>query len=299
MAKKRKSAATSLDEVDRTMYASFCSAANSLSQLYTQAMNHQKLSFQAGERQGLGTISKPVVPPFVPICQFPYLDYNLHTPLLMYNKACCHGRYHAPLVLWSPPTSLAGSLCWERATQPYMQLHTPLCLCFYQCEEKLYQWIRRQQEEGSRVTTVDILNYIQNELDYCGEEPSMSPRVPVQHQYSQPVTNFMNSGFPISSGSSCPTTAVQGIRSEHCDQQSKNSVFSNALSSPVRQSLQHYHITRGGYCPNGGLPLGNGARNNEPTIINNQSRDSSALSLSSNDSAMDMHADSPAHEFIY
>jgi len=218
MAKKRKSAATSLDEVDRTMYASFCSAANSLSQLYTQAMNHQKLSFQAGERQGL---------------------------------------------------------------------------------EKLYQWIRRQQEEGSRVTTVDILNYVQNELDYCGEEPSMSPRVPVQHQYSQPVTNFMNSGFPISSGSSCPTTAVQGIRSEHCDQQSKNSVFSNALSSPVRQSLQHYHITRGGYCPNGGLPLGNGARNNEPTIINNQSRDSSSLSLSSNDSAMDMHADSPAHEFIY
>lgn len=127
----------------------------------------------------------------------------------------------------------------------------------------------------------------------------MSPRVQVQHQYSQPVTNFMNSGFPISSGSSCPTTAGQGIRSEHCDQQSKNSVFSNALSSPVRQSLQHYHITRGGYCPSGGLPLGNGTRNNEPTIINNQSRDSSALSLSSNDSAMDMHADSPAHEFIY
>lgn len=140
---------------------------------------------------------------------------------------------------------------------------------------------------------------VQNELDYCGEEPSMSPRVQVQHQYSQPVTNFMNSGFPISSGSSCPTTAGQGIRSEHCDQQSKNSVFSNALSSPVRQSLQHYHITRGGYCPSGGLPLGNGTRNNEPTIINNQSRDSSALSLSSNDSAMDMHADSPAHEFIY
>lgn len=53
MAKKRKSIATSMDEVDRTMYASFCSAANSLSQLYTQAMNHQKFSFQAGERHGL------------------------------------------------------------------------------------------------------------------------------------------------------------------------------------------------------------------------------------------------------
>lgn len=53
MAKKRKSDATRLDEVDRTMYTSFCSAANSLSQLYTQAMNHQRLSFQAGERNAL------------------------------------------------------------------------------------------------------------------------------------------------------------------------------------------------------------------------------------------------------
>jgi len=53
MAKKRKSIATTLDEVDRTMYASFCSAANSLSQLHMQALNHQKLSFQAGQRHGL------------------------------------------------------------------------------------------------------------------------------------------------------------------------------------------------------------------------------------------------------
>ncbi|KAH7565945.1 hypothetical protein JRO89_XS08G0043400 [Xanthoceras sorbifolium] len=53
MAKKRKSDATRLDEVDRTMYTTFCSAANSLSQLYTQAMNHQRLSFQAGERHAM------------------------------------------------------------------------------------------------------------------------------------------------------------------------------------------------------------------------------------------------------
>lgn len=53
MAKKRKSDATRLDEVDRTMYTTFCSAANSLSQLYTQAMNHQRLCFQAGERHAL------------------------------------------------------------------------------------------------------------------------------------------------------------------------------------------------------------------------------------------------------
>ncbi|RVW55047.1 hypothetical protein CK203_067034 [Vitis vinifera] len=57
MAKKRKSDATRLDEVDRTMYTSFCSAANSLSQLYTQAMNQQRLSFQAGERHALGFLS--------------------------------------------------------------------------------------------------------------------------------------------------------------------------------------------------------------------------------------------------
>ncbi|KAL5730333.1 hypothetical protein ACHQM5_003167 [Ranunculus cassubicifolius] len=53
MAKKRKSVATHLDEVDRTMYTTFCTAANSISQLYTQAMNQQNLAFQAGERHAL------------------------------------------------------------------------------------------------------------------------------------------------------------------------------------------------------------------------------------------------------
>lgn len=146
--------------------------------------------------------------------------------------------------------------------------------------------------------TEPVLISVQNELDYCGEEPPMSPRAPVQQQqHSQPAMHVTNPSFPVSSGSSLLTTSGQGIRSEHCDHQSKNSVFSNALSSPLRQSLQHYHITRGGFSPNSGLPMGNGARNNEPTFPHNQSRDSSALS--SNDSAMDMHADSPAHESIY
>ncbi|KAK8476112.1 hypothetical protein V6N13_054292 [Hibiscus sabdariffa] len=215
MGKKRKSIATSLDEVDRTMYASFCSAANSLSQLYTQAMNQQKLSFQAGKRHGL---------------------------------------------------------------------------------EKLYQWFSRQQEGGLRVTTMDILNYLQNELDYCGEEPSMSPRAPSQQQQPQPTMPFMNPGFMVSSGSSCQA-AVQGTRPDHCDQQPKNSVFSNALSSPVRRSLQHYHISQEGYCPNGGLPSGNGVRNNESNFLQHQTRDPNPPS--SNDTSMDMHADSPSHESTY
>ncbi|XP_061357119.1 uncharacterized protein LOC133301501 [Gastrolobium bilobum] len=207
MAKKRKSIATSLDEVDRTMYASFCTAANSLSQLYTHAMNHQKLSFHAGERHAL---------------------------------------------------------------------------------EKLYQWIWREQEGGSRVATIDVLNYIQNELDYCGEEPSMSPRAPPQHQQSQPVMPVTSSGIPVTSGSSGQTIAGQGLRSEHYETQPKNSVFSNALSSPVRRSLQHYQIGEGGYYTSG-LSMGNGNRNAEPGFLHQQSRDSTAVS--SNDSAMDMHAD--------
>ncbi|KAK6150545.1 hypothetical protein DH2020_015477 [Rehmannia glutinosa] len=53
MAKKRKSDATRLDEVDRGMYTAFCSAANNLSQLYSQAMHQQRLSFQAGERHAM------------------------------------------------------------------------------------------------------------------------------------------------------------------------------------------------------------------------------------------------------
>ncbi|WJX71222.1 hypothetical protein P8452_55237 [Trifolium repens] len=191
MAKKRKSTATSLDEVDRTMYDSFRTTANSISQLYTHAMNHQKLSFHAGERNAL---------------------------------------------------------------------------------EKLYQWIWKQEEGGSRVATVNVVNYIQNELDYCGEEPSMSPRAPPQNQQPQPM--MPATSFPVSSGSSGQTIAGQGLRSDYSENQPKNSVFSNALSSPVRQNLQLYQIGEGG----------------NPSFLHNQSRDSNAVS-SNNDSAMDMHAD--------
>lgn len=59
MGKKRKSVATSLDEVDRSMYSTFCNGANAISQLYSQAMNHQKLSFQSGERHALVCIDIP------------------------------------------------------------------------------------------------------------------------------------------------------------------------------------------------------------------------------------------------
>ncbi|KAJ0041198.1 hypothetical protein Pint_27031 [Pistacia integerrima] len=199
MAKKRKSDATRLDEVDRTMYTTFCSAANSLSQLYSQAMNHQRLSFQAGERHAL---------------------------------------------------------------------------------EKLYQWILRQQEEGSRVTTVDIAAYLQNELEYGAEEPPMSPRLPIQHQH-----------VPIASIPCEPPAAGPGVRSGQPDHQAKNSVFSNTLSSPVNCSLQHYHMTQGGYQ----MSSGNGPRNSDTNSGRNQNKDANSPSSES----MDMHAESPGREFPY
>ncbi|XP_015073675.1 uncharacterized protein LOC107017903 [Solanum pennellii] len=211
MAKKRKSLASSIDEVDRTMYSTFSSAANSLSQLYSQALNQQKLSFQAGERHGL---------------------------------------------------------------------------------EKMYQWILRQQEGGSRVTTADMMNYLQSELDYSGEDHSMSPRPP-QNQHSQPML-FPNSGFPVSSGSIGVAAPGHDVRLDH-DPQSKNYVFSNALSSPVRQSLQNYQVAQGGYFSNNVQPS-IGPRNNE-TNLHHQNRDSN--SYNSADAAMDMHSDSPGHDFTY
>ncbi|PIN07260.1 hypothetical protein CDL12_14233 [Handroanthus impetiginosus] len=206
MAKKRKSDATRLDEVDRGMYTTFCSAANSLSQLYTQSMHQQRISFQAGERHSL---------------------------------------------------------------------------------EKLYSWISRQHEDGARVMTGDIIAYIQNELDYGTEDPPPSPRLPQQqHQQPQNLMQLPHTGLPVSSNAFA--IIGQGLRSGNSDQ-TKNSVFSNALSSPVRRSLQHYHISHGGYSAN------NASRSNENST--NQTRDTNPLS--SNDTSMDMHADSPGHDSPY
>ncbi|KAJ8465537.1 hypothetical protein OPV22_028089 [Ensete ventricosum] len=205
MARKRKSEATGLDEADRTLYSTFCAAANSLSQLYTQAMNQQKLSFQAGERHAL---------------------------------------------------------------------------------EKVYQWIMRKHEEGSRITVADIVTHIQSEMDFTGEDALITPRSPFQ----QTTMHITNSGVQPPSGLFGQPTVGLAPRSGHADQ-AKNSVFSNALSSPVRRNLQPYQLAQGsGFFPNADLQTGNaGARNQD----SNPNRE--ANSLSSNDSSMD-NAESPPHE---
>lgn len=122
---------------------------------------------------------------------------------------------------------------------------------------------------------------MQNEIDYGGEDASASPRFQFPHQHSQSTMHSTNTSNQPPSGFSAQPTAGSAFRSSHSDQ-SKNSVFSNALSSPVRRSLQTYHLAQGGgsYYANGG------GRSNE---LNRESN-----SPSPNDS--DMHSDSPPHE---
>ncbi|CAH2043461.1 unnamed protein product [Thlaspi arvense] len=152
MVKKRKSEASRLDEVDRTMYGAFRGAANSLSQLYTHAMNHQRVSFLAGERRGL---------------------------------------------------------------------------------EKLYQWIVRQQEEGTRVSTEDITTYLQNELECEPDETSIP--IPMQefhqHQFAPPNVNTSAAHVPSSH-----------IAQHYEYNQEKVLIPPNGLSSPVRRTLQEFNL---------------------------------------------------------
>jgi len=100
----------------------------------------------------------------------------------------------------------------------------------------------------------------------------MSPRIPQQHQQSQPLMHatVTGSGFPVTTEFPGQTLMGQGLRSEHSDNQSKNSVFSNALSNPVRQ-------------------VGEVGNYTEDNFLQQQSRDSASFSF--NDAAMDMHSD--------
>lgn len=79
----------------------------------------------------------------------------------------------------------------------------------------------------------------QNELDYGGEDPSMSPRLP-----SQPAMHLAGLTFPAAAAG-----GQLGPRGGQLDQAKNSAVFSNALSSPVRRSLQPYHLAQsGGFC---------------------------------------------------
>ncbi|MED6132642.1 hypothetical protein PIB30_020978 [Stylosanthes scabra] len=139
------------------------------------------------------------------------------------------------------------------------------CLCDHQADDSLHDHLA------------------ENEIDYYGEEPSMSPRAPPQqYQPPQPVMHVPNSSF------SAQTMSRQGLRPEHCDNQSKDSVFSNESSSPVRQNLQHYQIGQEG-CFSNGVTIGSNNRNTDQSFFHQQSRECTSFCF--NDTAMDMHAD--------
>ncbi|KAK9159874.1 hypothetical protein Syun_006215 [Stephania yunnanensis] len=89
----------------------------------------------------------------------------------------------------------------------------------------------------------------------------------------------MNSSGHVSSGSFGPATIGQGHhRPGYPDPQAKNSVFSNALSSPVRRSLQHYHLAQGSYNSSNATPSANGARIGETNFSIQHNRESNSSS---------------------
>jgi hypothetical protein len=118
-------------------------------------------------------------------------------------------------------------------------------------------------------------------MDYGGTDAHISPRV---HQHAQIANPFTNSIVHPTSCLYGQTPAGFAPRPSLSDQ-SKNTMFSNALSSPVRRSLQNYHLTEG---------AGNGGQNTETNAVG-VNRETNPTS--SNDTTMDMVSDNGGNEF--
>uniref|UniRef100_A0A0E0LUM3 Holocarboxylase synthetase n=1 Tax=Oryza punctata TaxID=4537 RepID=A0A0E0LUM3_ORYPU len=136
--------------------------------------------------------------------------------------------------------------------------------------ETLYQWMVRQHESGLRLTVSDIASHIQHEIEYGGDNALTSPRSQNTFENLQAPMHIPNTS--TQQPPSCSITPSNP---------SKDSmIFSKALSSPVRQNLQLYHVQPGGDtgCFADGI-LGTGNRDSDPAA--------------SNDSSVDMYSDSP------
>ena len=68
---------------------------------------------------------------------------------------CC-----STLFIWNPRFYIVGFGVWYLFSVCIVFLSNCIDPLF-SSQEKLYQWILRQQEEGSRATTVDIVAYLQ------------------------------------------------------------------------------------------------------------------------------------------
>ncbi|RCV16252.1 hypothetical protein SETIT_3G123100v2 [Setaria italica] len=154
--------------------------------------------------------------------------------------------------------------------------------------DKLYHWILRKYEEESRLTIADIMAHIQHEMDYRCSDALVAQGV--QQQYPPSARQHLgNSSSQLSATShgSASGLAPRAINTE----QSKNSIFSNALSSPVRRSLQSYHPTQAQV--QGGGNGGHNSRGSASPGAHNRETNSAG----SNDTAMDMVSDSAANEY--
>ncbi|RLN34941.1 uncharacterized protein C2845_PM03G32590 [Panicum miliaceum] len=192
---------------------------------------------------------------------------QLYTLAMGAQKASFHaGERHAMLFYSEWKRLWASPLC----TLQHARVRLGGLVRF---REKLYEWILRQHENGLRLTVADIASHIQHEIQYGGDNASASPRSQYPSQITAPTVHIPNT----SNQQPSPSSFMPGNPGLA---QSKNSmVFSNALSSPIRRSLQPYHLEQGG---DAGYFANGASRDANPTA--------------SNDSSMDMHSDSPAHD---
>eukprot|EP00897_Mesotaenium_endlicherianum_P007679 jgi/Mesen1/693/ME000109S_10906 len=157
MAKKRKSDRQGLDEADRTLYSSFCAAANSVSQLYTQAQQQQRVAFQAGERSAL---------------------------------------------------------------------------------EKLQSWLVKEQTGTSHISTQQLVDFVQRELDYNDSNAAAAPNQ-MPHTQLLPLPQHLESH-------QAHGVAQAAVTATQPDIQGKSSVFAGALTNQRRSmggvgGLPHSH----------------------------------------------------------
>ncbi|XP_011622538.1 uncharacterized protein LOC18432038 [Amborella trichopoda] len=170
--------------------------------------------------------------------------------------------------------------------------------------DKLCQWIIRQHNEGARVTEADILAYLENELDIGEEDAPMS--IPSNSQ-SHPQS--LNPSTPTFSG---PTGQLPSA-------QTKSSLFSNALSSPIRRSLHSFQLAHcsdaspntggrrtgpfpepdhhGGFNGAHGLPHDSEISTGDPMAEVYPHQPHENRDCDSKDSLMDMHEESPFREY--
>ncbi|KAH9536922.1 hypothetical protein CY35_16G024700 [Sphagnum magellanicum] len=106
--------------------------------------------------------------------------------------------------------------------------------------EKLYFWLLREHQAGSNISVGQILGYLQNELEgVSGDDTAMSPGPQSAQQQQQAVA--------IAAGSVGTSRPGQIETPAAPLDQSKNSVFTGTLTSPIRQDLPAFSMTPSGY----------------------------------------------------